>query len=121
MPKTPYLSLYFETIVYVLSRVDLPEKYLKQKVAMQINEPGDIESIRVDERILAALDVDEKHRLQKARSSELLLAKFVDIIPLEELEARKQEENEKNRVTVYKRFTQNQIISFLLCYCNSSS
>ena len=69
-------------------------------VAIRFNEPQGIKSIDVDEEVLANLDLDQKHRLQKARSSELLLAKFIDTIPLEELEERKLEEKEKNLVRI---------------------
>ena len=68
-------------------------------VAVRFNDSRGIKSIEIDKSVLEKLDVDQKHRLLKARSSDSLLAKFVDIIPLDELEERKLEEKERNMVS----------------------
>ena len=67
-------------------------------VLMQFKEQQDIPPTAVNEEVLASLSIDQKHRLQKARSSELLLAKFVDTLPQDEIEERKEEEAEKELV-----------------------
>lgn len=83
---------------------------MKRMVAIRFNEPVNMEPIEIDEEVLLNLDVDQAHRLQKARCSDLLLAKFVDTIPLDELEERKLEEKEKNLV----------INNVILIHCNTS-
>ncbi|XP_065064504.1 WD repeat-containing protein 97-like isoform X2 [Rhopilema esculentum] len=82
----------------------LPEKLIRRMVAVRFNDSRGIKSIEIDKSVLEKLDVDQKHRLLKARSSDSLLAKFVDIIPFDELEERKLEEKERNMaVSILKK------------------
>ena len=72
---------------------------VQHMAVLPFNRLQDISPIMVDKDVLAAMDIDQKHRLQKARSSELFLAKFVDIIPLDEWEDRKLKKAQKDLVS----------------------
>eukprot|EP00794_Sanderia_malayensis_P018922 gene18922-20826_t len=73
----------------------LPDELKRRMVLMQFIDPPGLPMIQVDNSTLKHLDDDQKHRLQKARSSAFIVAKFVDTIPEDELEERMEEENRK--------------------------
>ena len=72
---------------------------MKHMVVMNFDDPRGVDTIEPEKDVLELLDDDQKHRLTKARSSAFFVAKFVDIVPQDELEEREKEKRDKDLVS----------------------